>query len=207
MRAGVLAIGLCCGCLAAPPDSSGAGDGADADGGAPPADAPALHCVSGSQLDLVHVNRVALESWGGTVTLSGMAVLVNPGEDTILLAGFSAAPDGETPGVTSSASISGGEGGIMLSPHEAKGQLSVESATILLPTFVETWADSEKPTLGTGFVPIAEEYPDEPSLEIPVNFEVTAGEYSFPIVVTLVPDEGYLSGTPLAAARVSATCP
>ncbi len=205
MRVEVLAIGLCCGCLAAPPDSSEVGD--DADGGPPAADAPALHCVTGSQLDLIHVSRISAQTWAGAVTLSGMAVLVNPGEDTIVLADFAAAPVGVTPGVSTSASFAGAEGGLMLLPHEAKGLLSVESAALLVPTFTETWTDSQKPILGTSFAATAESFPDEPTLEIPVSFKVIAGEYFFDVVVTLVDDESKDTGTPLAAARVSATCP
>ena len=193
------------GCLAAPPpQAADLGDPDGSDGGASPPDAVVSRCVSGSSLDLVHVSRISLIP-AFSPSLAGFAVFVNPGIDTVVIPGFSVSVVGADPRVIASASLSGGEAGLSLSPGEAKGALSEAASSVVLAAFSENWVDAAQPGLAAGFDIVEQEFEVEPP--IAVSLLVTAGEFEFSPTISLELEASQPSGTPLAAARVTAFCP
>jgi hypothetical protein len=204
MRAGVPLL-LLSGCLAAPP--SGEPSAPDAGtGAADAADAAAASCVHGSTLDLVYVDRISYPAPGsGQVILNGGAVFINSGIDTIVLPGFLATAGNLAPSILALASIGGAEGGLILLPGEAKGALSQGAAAVVRPAFAENWVDEGQPILSESFT-IDDAAPEAEDSSFAIPLQVTAGDYTFDLVVTLAQDESKLIGTPLTAARATATC-
>ncbi len=189
-------------CLAAPPDPMSGPAKGDAGGG----DATGAACARGATLDLVYVDQIAIPLSGASnLSLDGMAVFVNPGEDTVLLSGMSASAVGGDPRIASSVSISQGPAILTISPGEAKGAASAAAMTLLRAAFDETWADTDRPTLTVGFS-LADGQAFEGTGAIDVPLEVLAGDYRFPVTVTLIGDGSKELGAPLSAARVTARC-
>jgi hypothetical protein len=194
------------GCLAAPPAADLSKDPpltADAS----TSDASAVGCVSGSLLDLVFVDRIAVvpAAWN-QASLVGLAVFANPGEDTILVAGASATAVSPDPDVLVDAALLGAEEGFMLSPGEAKGALIPPAVPVVGAAFDESWVDTVEPALSAGFTVNWAGTPEEIGA-VGVPIQVLAGDYRFDIVVRLDPDGSKEVGAPISAARVTATCP
>ena len=203
MRSALSIVALS-GCLAAPAD--------------PPAD-PAVGadasvfqpgCASGSTLDLVYVDAMTILPSGSTTQVNGdgFAVFANPSEDTVLLADLAFDLVATAPGTQVSVTMDGGEGLLQLGPGEAKGVLGEEESAVVRGALTETWADTTRPELATVFQVI-----DSRELEWvaegqgAIGLQVRAGDYLFSIEVTLVVDRESPEGTPLSAARATATCP
>ncbi len=197
---GALLLALVTGCLSVPADAVDPGSGPD--GGE-----VTVHCVPGSTLDLAYVSRISMGYAGSTIlSLPGMAVLANPGEDTIVLPEVTAAAVGGDPGVLADASMVGGDGGLVLAPGEAKGALAELAVPLVRAQFAEAWSDTESPSLLESYT-LSDLAPDQNlAAEIEVPIQVQAGDYAFSIFVTLVADSSKVAGTPEAAARASATC-
>ncbi len=195
---------LVTGCLAAPADPVGAGGSAD--GGAGSGDAVTTRCVAGSVLDLAYISKLSVgNAANDAVILSGLAVFANPGDDTILVPQVTATAVGGDPSILATASIAGGEAGMVLAPGEAKGALVSTAAPLVQATFAEAWNDTANPTLEESYL-LSDRTADQPWADIDVPIQVQAGDYMFAIVVTLTGDEEHVTGTPLAAARTRATC-
>ena len=191
-------------CLAAPPAPDLSKDpplAADAGG----RDGRSIGCVSGSRLDLVYVDRIAVPAEGWSVALSGMAVFANPGDDTVLVADFSATTASPDPDLVANAALTGADAGLVLSPGAAKGALDPLAASVVRPALDERWVDTEEPSLAAAVTLNGAWSEDIGAISIPI--QVVAGDYLFPIVVTLDPDDARESGAPVSAARATATCP
>jgi hypothetical protein len=203
MRAALAFVVLLPACLAVPADPNSQPAGGDAGGGA---DATVLPCASGSTLDLVYVDQIAVPLDGASsVALDGMAVFVNPGEDTLLLSGLSVTPIDDDTNVVTSVGINQDPAIVTLSPGEAKGAASPAAMPLMRATFDETWADTERPSLTLGFSLLdGEAFEGDGSIDVPL--QVHAGDYVFPIAVTLVGDGSKELGAPVSAVRVSAPC-
>ena len=204
MRSALCVIALS-GCLAAPAD--------------PPAD-PAVGadasvfqpgCASGSTLDLVYVDAMAIPPVrsGSTTQFNGggFAVLANPGEDTLLLTDLAAGVVGTVPGMEVTLTVEGGDGLLQLGPGEAKGALGEDEAGIVQSALTETWADTTRPALTSGFQVIGSKELEWTEGQGAIAIEVRAGDYLFSIHLRLVVDGERPVGTPLSAARATATCP
>ena len=204
MRSALCLIALS-GCLAAPVD--------------PPPDDPAVGadasafqpgCASGSTLDLVYVDAMTILPPGSTTRVNGdgFAVFANPSEDTLLLSGFAAEVDGVVPGAQVVVTMDGGEGLLQLGPGEAKGVLGEEASAVVQSALTETWADTTRPELATLLQVIdSKELDGVAEGQGAVAVQVRAGDYLFAIEVKLVVDGERPVGTPLSAARATATCP
>lgn len=204
MRAALLSC-LLAGCLSVPADPLP--EPAAADGGTVSGDAVAVRCVPGTTLDLAYVSRIAVtRTAAANLSLDGLAVFANPGFDTIAVPAVTARALGGDATVLATAAMSGGEAGMVLAPSEAKGALSEAAHALVQAEFAEAWSDMLTPSLAE-FYSLSDAQPDEQlwtELEIPI--EVQAGDYAFAISMTLVDDESSSLGSPLAAARVSASC-
>ena len=204
MRAVLPSLLLLSACLAVPADPTAEkGTDGDASGGA---DAAVLPCASGSTLDLVYVDQIAIPLDGQTeVSLDGMAVLVNPGEDTVVLPLLTADAVGDETNVATSIDIHQASVILTLPPGEAKGAAAVTAMSLMRAAFDETWTDTELPAMSVGLWLLdGEAFEGTGAIDVPLL--VTAGDYMFPIVVTLVGDGSKELGTPLSAARVTAPC-
>lgn len=204
MRAALAFVVLLPACLSVPADPiPEKGTAGDAGGGA---DATVLPCAPDSTLDLVFVDQIAVPLNGAnSVALDGMAVFVNPGEDTLLLSGLSVTRVDDDSNIVTSVGINQNPAIITLPPGEAKGAANPEAMAFMRAIFDETWADTERPSLTLGFTLL-----DGEALEgdgsVDVQLQVHAGDYLFPIAVTLVGDVSKELGAPVSAARVSAPC-
>jgi len=199
-----LSIMALSGCLAAPTDPpADPAVGADASAFQP-------GCASGSTLDLVYVDAMTILPSGSTTQVNGdgFAVFANPSEDTVLLADLAVEVDDIVPGIQVSVTMDGGEGLLQLRPGEAKGALGEDESAVVRSVLTETWADTTRPTLNTVIQLIDSqelEWVDEG--QGAVAMRVWAGDYLFSIEVTLAVDGESPVGTPLSAARATATCP
>ncbi len=204
MRAGLAFVVLLPACLAVPADPiPEKGTDGDAGGGA---DAAVLPCVSGSTLDLVYVDQIAIPLTGASsVALDGMAVFVNPSEDTVVVSLLTADAVGGEPNLASSIDIHQAPVILTLPPGEAKGAAAATAEAVVRAAFDETWVDTERPAMSVGMWLLDGEG-FEGTGQIDVPFQVHAGDYMFPIVVRLIGDGSTELGAPLSAARVTATC-
>ena len=204
MRAALSIALLAGGCLAAPPAPDLSKDPPlTADAGS--SDAPTVRCVSGSLLDLVFVDRIAVvpDGWS-SVSLAGLAVFANPGEDTVLVDGASATALGGDPDLVVDAELIGADDGLVLAPRDAKGALIPAAVPVVRAALQERWVDTQEPLLSAGFTSSGA---GTPEAAVAVPLRVLAGDYRFDIVVTLDPDGAKELGAPISAARVTATCP
>lgn len=181
-------------CLAAPP-------GSGEDGGRPPA--PAGDCAPGSEVDLVHGDRVAVAPWAAReYQLAGLAVFANPGDQPARLDELSASA-GDEAGVSVDLVLDGDA--IELAPGEAKGALGDDAAALVAPELTESWTDRARPSLSADLaVPDAGAFGDDDAIELAI--EVRAGDRRFPLRLTLELGGTGASGLPLSAVRVGASC-
>lgn len=210
MRVG-WSIVLLSGCLAVPadpvdaPDGDGRGD-RERDGGARAADGAALTCADGTTLDLVFVDHLSVEHDNSDpITLAGMAVFANPGEDTVLLAGMSANLVGGDPNLSTGISMNAGLDLNPLPPGEAKGVLSGDAQTVVLPALGESWTDDTRPGITLDLVVVDDAAFDDTG-ELSLPFEVRSTGYRFSSAIRLVESDAVPAGTPLSAGRVTARC-
>ena len=194
----VVLLWMCAGCLAAPPDPDPTGT--EDDGMVEP-------CVPGSQLDLAYVSEVGVApDVSGEVEVSGLALVINPGADTIAIGEMDVSPTFDDHGVSAEVTLEG-SAGMRLDPLEAKGALGIDAAAVVLGKVSEEWTDLGSPLLAATFV--------LPSMPIgpggaTVRFAISFGDYEFPLAIRVV--EGPVaraaaSLTPRAAQRISAVCP
>jgi hypothetical protein len=204
MRAALAFVVLLPAFLAVPADPiPEKGTDGDAGGGA---DAAVLPCVSGSTLDLVYVDQIAIPLTGASsVALDGMAVFVNPSEDTVQVSLLTADAVGDDSNVATSVQIHQDPIILTLPPGEAKGAAAATAEAVVRAAFDETWVDTEQPALSLG-VSLLDGSAFEGTGALDVPFQVHAGDYMFPIVVRLIGDGSKELGAPLSASRVTATC-
>lgn len=194
MRA--LLLGLCAGCLSVPPPPEAEDD------------VTAGPCVPGSQLDLAYVSEIEVgPDAAGDLLLTGLALVINPGIDTLIVSGARfAEPTSEDHGVSADVAFDG-SAGLVLHPGEAKGALGAGAAEVVLAEVNEEWTDPSSPTLDATFhFPATAIGPGDPT----IRFTLVFGDFEFPIEVRLV-DGGPLgrvaaTASPRHARRTSAVC-
>lgn len=209
MRACVLALAAA-GCLAAPPRAEeGAADndaGTRDDGGAPvvvdDAGDSVSDCDGVPRLALAYIDRVGLvdDGAGSQISLSDIAVIVNPGPDPVETAQLVAAAR-SVPGVFASAQLSARDGTLALPARQAHGALAVDYATQVLSKVQESWTDVAFPALEATF-----QIDGALAGETDILLELTIQGQHFAAPLTLVPYGSHFPLEPLDAARISASC-